>query len=181
MVGKKRLVTAYLEAVSWRVFDQYPEVVRDLIRAGDAGLVSFNMSDEDLVTLMQPDWTMTASDGGYVPMGQGVPHPRNYGTFPRRIHKYVMQDSVVTLAHAIRSMTSLPAAVFRVEDRGVIRAGAWADIVVFDLTRVRDLATFTDPHQLSQGMVHVLVNGGFAVFEGEFTDAMHGEVLRRRE
>ncbi len=156
------------------------DLVRDLIRVGNAGLVSFNMSDDDVVTLMKPDWTMTASDGGYVPIGQGVPHPRNYGTFPRRIRKYVVEDRVVTLAHAIRSMTSLPADVFRVIDRGVLRAGAWADVVVFDLTRMRDLATYTDPHRLSEGVVHVLVNGGFAVFDGEFTNDLHGGVLRRR-
>jgi N-acyl-D-amino-acid deacylase len=155
------------------------DLVRDLVRVDDAGLVSFNMTEEDVANLMRPDWTMTSSDGGLVPMGQGVPHPRNYGTFPRKIHKYVVEDGVVSLPHAIRSMTSLPAGVFGMPDRGVIRAGATADIVVFDLDAFRDVATYERPHQLSEGVQYLLVNGELAIDRGRFTGKMAGKVLDR--
>jgi N-acyl-D-amino-acid deacylase len=153
----------------------------DMLRAGGATIVSFNMHDDDVERFMRQPWTMTASDGELVPMGEGVPHPRSYGTFPRRIREYTVDRGVVDLATTIRSMTGLPAAVHRMEDRGVLRAGAVADIVVFDLDRVDDPSTFSDPHRLAEGMVHVLVNGGFAIEDGRFTDRMHGRVLRRSE
>jgi N-acyl-D-aspartate/D-glutamate deacylase len=122
---------------------------------------------------------MTSTDGDLVPMGQGVPHPRSYGTFPRKLRLYVTDKGVIGLAQAVRSMTSLPAAVFHVEDRGELRPGAFADVVAFDLDRVRDLATFQEPHQLSEGMAYVLVNGRLAVDGGRFTDTRSGRVLRR--
>ncbi|MFQ5677307.1 MAG: amidohydrolase family protein [bacterium] len=90
-----------------------------------------------------------------------------------------MEEKLVTLAAAIRSMTSLPAQVFRIHNRGVIRAGAYADIVVFDLNHLRDRATFADPSQLAEGMIHVFVNGDAAISDGKFTGKMPGKVLRR--
>lgn len=157
-----------------------PDLVMELLLAGGAAIVSFNMHDEDVERLMRQPWTMTASDGEYVRMGAGVPHPRAYGTFPRKIRTYVLEKGTVDLATAIRSMTYLPASVFRMQDRGILRAGAAADVVVFDLERVRDLATFREPHQLSEGMVHVLVNGRFAIEDGRFREELHGRVLSRR-
>jgi N-acyl-D-amino-acid deacylase len=122
---------------------------------------------------------MTASDGDLVPFGQGVPHPRSYGTFSRKIQRYVVDEPVISLEQAIRSMTSLPARVFRIPDRGELRPGAVADIVVFDLAKVRERATYAQPHQLSEGMVHVIVNGRPAIANGAFTGARAGRVLRR--
>ncbi len=151
-----------------------------LFRQGSPSIVSFNMHEDDVRTLMDQPWTMTSSDGGLVPFNEGVPHPRNYGAFPRKIRTYVLEEGVVGLEEAIRSMTSLPANVFRIEDRGRIAPGAVADVVVFDLDRIRDRATFTEPHQLSEGMVHVFVNGTQAVRDGDFTGERAGEVLRRR-
>jgi N-acyl-D-aspartate/D-glutamate deacylase len=124
---------------------------------------------------------MTGSDGTLVPMGEGVPHPRAYGTYPRKLRRYVVEQGVVDLATAIRSMTALPAAVFRMRDRGQIRPGALADIVVFDLARVRDRATYSEPHQLAEGMVHVLVNGKLAMDNGRFTNVRSGRVLSRMD
>jgi N-acyl-D-aspartate/D-glutamate deacylase len=152
----------------------------ELLKAGGAGLVSFNMDEGDVELLMRQPWTMTSSDGGLVPMGEGKPHPRFYGAFPRKIREYVLEKGVLDLATAIRSMTSMPAAVFRMKDRGVLRPGAFADIVVFDLERVRDRATYQRPHQLADGMVYVLVNGGLAVEDGRPTGDLHGRVLSRR-
>jgi N-acyl-D-aspartate/D-glutamate deacylase len=155
------------------------QVALELLAAGDAGIVSFNMDSTDIATFMRQPWTMTASDGDLVAMGEGVPHPRAYGTFPRKIRKYVVEERVVDLASAVRSMTSLPATVFRVADRGVLRAGAFADVVVFDLARLRDRATYERPHQLAEGVVTVLVNGRVALDGGRVTDTRAGRVLAR--
>jgi N-acyl-D-aspartate/D-glutamate deacylase len=150
-----------------------------LMARGGAGITSFNMDSTDIATFMRQPWTMTASDGDLVPMGQGVPHPRAYGTFPRKLAKYARDQGTVGLEQAIRSMTGLPAAVFRMRDRGTLRPGAHADVVVFDLARVRDAATYTRPHQLAEGMAYVIVNGTVAVDEGRPTGARGGVVLAR--
>ena len=150
-----------------------------LVEAGSAGIVSFNMSDADVEHLMRQPWMMTSSDGDLVPMGRGVPHPRIYGAFPRKIRMYVIEKGIIDLADAVRSMTTLPATVFRIFDRGALRPGYAADIVVFDLERLTDRATYADPHQLSEGMVYVLVNGQIALDGGTFTAVRAGRVLRR--
>jgi N-acyl-D-aspartate/D-glutamate deacylase len=156
------------------------DAVLELLRTGNPGVVSFNMLDADVDLLMRQPWMMTSSDGDLVPMGEGVPHPRSYGTYPRKIREYVVERGVMDLAAAIRSMTSLPATVFRIPDRGTLREGAVADVVVFDLARVNDPATFSDPHKLAEGMVHVLVNGRPAVDQGRFSAQLHGRVLSLR-
>ncbi|MBI4540886.1 MAG: D-aminoacylase [Gemmatimonadetes bacterium] len=152
----------------------------ELIEGGEPGIVSFNMDEDDVRLLMRQPWVATCTDGDLVPMGEGVPHPRSYGAFVRKIQKYVVEDGVIDLAMAVRSMTHLPATVFRLRDRGLIREGATADIVVFDLARVRERGTYQQPHQLAEGMVHVLVNGQFAVEAGRFTGAKDGRVLNRK-
>lgn len=156
------------------------EAALAIVGQGGAGIVSFNMDDKDIERLMLQPWTMTASDGALGRAGVGVPHPRGNGAFSRKLRKYVVEDEVMDLASAVRSMTSLPATVYRVPDRGLLRPGAHADVVVFDLARVRDKATYDDPHQMAEGMVHVLVNGQFAIRNGAFTEVLAGEVLRRR-
>ncbi|MDH3455712.1 MAG: D-aminoacylase [Gemmatimonadota bacterium] len=151
-----------------------------LVQAGGAGVVSFNMHPRDVDLIMRQPWTMTSSDGGLVPMGQGVPHPRYYGAFPRKIRQYVVHQDVIGLEHAVRSMTSLTAAVFRIPDRGTVQPGAIADVVVFDLESLTDRATYNDPHQLCEGMQYVLVNGRLAIDGGAFTDELAGRVVQRR-
>jgi N-acyl-D-aspartate/D-glutamate deacylase len=155
------------------------EVAIDIIKGGSASIVSFNMDDDDVETLMVQPWTMTSSDGDLVPWMEGVPHPRSYGAFPRKIRLYVREKGVLPLEAAIRSMTSLPALVWGLPDRGVLRAGAAADVVVFDLDRVKDTAEYTAPHQLAEGMVWVFVNGAAAVRKGDFTDVRSGRVLQK--
>lgn len=151
----------------------------DLIEGGSVSIVSFNMSDADVETLMVQPWTMTASDGDLVPWNEGVPHPRSYGAFARKIRLYTVEKGTVTLEHTVRSMTSLPATVYGMPNRGVLREGAAADVVVFDLARVRDRAEYTAPHQLAEGMVWVFVNGEAAIREGEVTGTLAGRVLRK--
>lgn len=148
-----------------------------LLEEGSPGIVSFNMDERDVHALMRQSWTMTSSDGAFPEWQSGVPHPRAYGAFPRKLRRYVVEERVISLEHAVRSMTSLPAAVHRLDDRGTLREGTMADIAVFDLDAVRDAATFTDPHQLSEGMIHVLVNGEFAIRDREFTGTRAGRVL----
>jgi N-acyl-D-aspartate/D-glutamate deacylase len=155
------------------------ETAVDLIRSGSVSIVSYNMDDGDVETLMAQPWTMTSSDGDLVPWQEGVPHPRSYGAFPRKIRLYVVDKGTVTLESAVRSMTSLPAEVYGMPDRGLLRAGAAADVVVFDLARVRDTAEYTDPHRLAEGMVWVFVNGQAAIRNGTFEDVRAGRVLRK--
>jgi len=154
------------------------EAAIQLLLEGSPGIVSFNMDDDDVAVFMQQPWTMASSDGEFAVWGEGVPHPRANGAFARRLRTYVVEEGVLTLEEAVRGMTSLPALVHRMDDRGLLRPGAVADLAVFDLAAVRDRATFTEPHQLAEGMVHVLVNGAVAVRNGTFTDVRSGQVLR---
>jgi N-acyl-D-aspartate/D-glutamate deacylase len=153
------------------------EVVLDLMAHGDASLVSFNMNERDIEHIMRQSYTMTSTDGDLVPMGVGKPHPRAYGAFPRKLAVYARDRGVVELPFAIRSMTSLPATVFGMKDRGLLRPGAWADVVVFDPGKVRDAATYLEPHQLAQGMVYILVNGELALDAGRATGKLAGRVI----
>jgi N-acyl-D-amino-acid deacylase len=155
-----------------------PEVAAmDLVQKGDVSIVSFNMSEKDIELIMRQPWTMASSDGGLVPMNEGVPHPRNYGAFARRIAVYVNDRNVIPLDFALHSMTGLSAEVFNIPDRGYLRKGAWADVLIFDPAAIRDTATYTKPHQLAQGMWYVLVNGTPVVEKGALTPALPGRVI----
>lgn len=153
----------------------------DLFKIGGPSIVSFNMDESDVRMLMQQPWTMTGSDGDLVPWMVSVPHPRSYGTFPRRIGYYTRDEGVTDLPQAIHSMTGLVAEVFGIEDRGRIAPGQMADIVVFDYERMNDPATFTEPHQLAEGVSYVLVGGTIAVEDGTFTGERAGQVLRKAQ
>jgi N-acyl-D-amino-acid deacylase len=150
-----------------------------LIARQAPSIVSFNMSEDDIAQFMRQPYTMTSTDGGLVAMGEGKPHPRNYGAFPRKLARYVRERGTITLEHAIRSMTSLPASVFGLKDRGVLRPGAAGDIVIFDPARVVERSTYTDPHRLAEGIDVVLVNGVVVKDGARFTDALPGRVLRK--
>ncbi|OLB63587.1 MAG: hypothetical protein AUI11_00795 [Acidobacteria bacterium 13_2_20CM_2_66_4] len=135
------------------------------------------MSEDDVALIMKQPFTMTCTDGNLTPFGEGKPHPRGNGAFARKIHVYVNERGVVDLPFAVRSMTSLPASVFGMKDRGVLRPGAWADILVFDPKNVRDAATYTNPHQLAEGMEYVLVNGVVEKDAQAFTGKLGGRVI----
>lgn len=124
---------------------------------------------------------MIESDGDLVGLGQGFPHPRSYGAFPRVLARYVREQKTLTLEKAIRRMTSLPAAQFKQTERGQIREGVFADVVVFDAAKIQDHATYTDPHRYSTGVVHLLVNGSPVIRNGALTGEKPGRVLRRNE
>ena len=142
----------------------------------------FGMSEPDVALALRQPWTSINNDSqGTAPdglLGQEHPHPRAYGTFPRILRKYVREEHLLTLEDAIRKFTGLPAQRMKLPDRGLIKQGMWADVVVFDPETVRDLATFDNPNQLSQGMIHVLVNGVAVIANGKMTDALPGKVVR---
>jgi N-acyl-D-amino-acid deacylase len=142
----------------------------------------FGMSEPDVVLALQQPWVSVDNDSsGTSPegiLGQEHPHPRAYGTFPRILRKYVREEKKLSLEDAIRKFSALPAQRMRFTDRGVLKEGMWADIVVFDPATIRDLATFDDPNQLSQGMEYVLVNGTAVIDQGKMTGARPGKVLR---
>jgi N-acyl-D-amino-acid deacylase len=166
-----------LAAVAQAMHKAPEEAAMDLLLKGDAGLVSFNMADGDIELIMRQPFTMTCTDGGLVPFGDGKPHPRGNGAFARKIRVYVNERGVVDLPFAVRSMTSLPASVFGMKDRGVLRPGAWADVLVFDPARLRDTATYQNPHQLAVGIEYVLVNGVLEKDADVFTGKLGGRVV----
>ena len=124
------------------------------------------------------DLFTVAPDGGGVTFGRGQPHPRNYGTFPRVLGMYVREQGVLTLEDAVRKMTSYPAQRFGLMDRGVLRPGLKADVVVFDPATVRDDATYEQPHQYGEGFSFVIVNGQIVLDGDRVTTARPGVVLR---
>ena len=153
-----------------------------LIEDPNAGVAVFGMSQPDVTLALQQPWVAIDNDSsGTSPegiLGQEHPHPRAYGTFPRILRKYVREEKALTLEDAIRKFSALPAQRLRLIDRGALKAGMWADVVIFDPTSVRDLATFDNPNQLSEGMEYVLVNGVPVVDEAKMTGALPGKVLR---
>jgi N-acyl-D-amino-acid deacylase len=148
----------------------------------EVAIVHHSMNEDDVRFVMAKEWIAIGSDSRanapYGPLSFGKPHPRSYGTFPRVLGKYARDEKVVTLEDAVRKMTSLPASRVRLRDRGVIRQGAVADLVVFDPRTVADKATFDEPHQYPEGIPLVIVNGEVALEGGETTAARAGRFLR---
>ncbi len=142
----------------------------------------FGMSEPDVALALEQPWVSIDNDSpGTSPegiLGAEHPHPRAYGTFPRILRKYVREEKKLTLPEAIRKFSALPAQRMRLTDRGVLKLGMWADVVVFDPETVHDLATFDDPNRLSEGMDYVLVNGVPVIEDGKMTGALPGKVLR---
>jgi N-acyl-D-amino-acid deacylase len=150
---------------------------------GSVGCVYFIIDEADLALAMKQPWVAIGSDGSALavdgPLRAGVPHPRSFGTFPRVLGRYVRELKVIPLEDAIRKMTSLPASILGLTDRGTIKTGMWADLVIFDPATVADKATFEDPFQYPVGIDTVLVNGQVVLDEGKHTNARPGRVLKR--
>ncbi len=156
------------------------EAAVDILLKGGASIVSFNMSEDDIRAFMQQPWTMTSSDGDLSLPGPSRPHPRGHGAFARKLSVYVRERNVVSLEEAVRAATSAPARVFEFAGRGELREGAFADVIIFDPDKVKDLATYSDPHQHATGMRWVLVNGRVVMDDGVATGVLAGVVLRRQ-
>jgi N-acyl-D-amino-acid deacylase len=155
------------------------ELVIEAIQKGGASCIYHVLSEEDVERIMRHPLTMIGSDGRLTEPGNGHPHPRWYGAFPRVLGHYVREKNVLKLEDAIRKMTSLSAQRVGLKQRGQIKAGWFADIVVFDPKTIIDRATFTDPHQYPEGIHHVFVNGIAAIDGGAFQNLREGRVLRR--
>jgi dihydroorotase/N-acyl-D-amino-acid deacylase len=143
---------------------------------------SFGMSESDIVLALEQPWVSIDNDSEGTspegPLGKDHPHPRAYGAFPRILRKYVREEKKLTLEEALRKFSSLPAQRLRLSDRGVLKNGLWADIVVFAPERVRERSTFENPNQLAEGMDYVLVNGVPVIADGKMTGSLPGKVLR---
>lgn len=154
-----------------------------LANKGVVGCVFFSMCETDVQTVMRWPHTMIGSDASsaapYGALGRGKPHPRAYGTFARVLGRYVRELGILRWEDAIHKMTGMPAARLGLRERGLLRRGQWADVVVLDPHTVLDAATFVDPHRYARGVEHVLVNGVQVVRDGEHTGALPGHVLRR--
>lgn len=158
------------------------ETIMDLVGSTErVQVVYFSMNEDDLRTIMQYPFNMFASDAGINRFGSGVPHPRAYGTNARVLGQYVRLLKVIRLEEAVRRMTSLPAQKFNLRDRGLLREGMAADIVVFDERTVGDQATFNKPHAYASGFHFVLVNGQLTVDNGKHTGVRNGTVLKGME
>ena len=158
--------------------DDQLETARQMLRKGGAQMVYHFMSEDDLERILRHPQVMVASDGSVVGAGEGQPHPRSYGNNVRVLGRYVRERHSLALAEAIRKMTSLPASQLGLRDRGLVKDGYAADLVVFDPEKVADAATYEAPHQTAHGVLHVIVNGVPVVLDGRSTGARPGQALR---
>ena len=168
-----------------RIWNKDPiDTIFDLLIEDGAftSVAVFGMQENDVALALKQSWVSVDNDSsGTAPdglLGAEHPHPRAYGTFPRILRKYVREEKLLSVPEAIRKFTALPAQRVRLTDRGVLKEGMWADIVLFDPDKVRDLATFENPNQLSEGMDYVLVNGVPVIDAGKMTNALPGKILR---
>ncbi|MBO9199849.1 MULTISPECIES: N-acyl-D-amino-acid deacylase family protein [Niastella] len=153
------------------------ETIMDMVEKGGAQMVYHSMNEDDVKYIMKYPFCMSGADAGVPVPGKGMPHPRGYGTNARVLGKYVREEKVITLEEAIRRMTSLAAQKFQLKDRGLLKEGMAADIVIFDDKTVSDHATFEQPHQYSTGFYYVLVNGQLVVNNGKHTGVRSGVSL----
>jgi N-acyl-D-amino-acid deacylase len=153
------------------------ETILDMMVAGGAQMVYHSMNEEDVRYFIKYPFNMIGADGG-VSNGKGFPHPRTYGTNARVLGKYVREEKLISLEEAIRRMTSLAAQKFQLKDRGLLKEGYAADIVVFDEHEVADKATFEKPHQFSAGFHYVLVNGQVVIDNGKHNGIRSGQTLK---
>jgi N-acyl-D-aspartate/D-glutamate deacylase len=186
--GKAIRIAQYAKRAEWQGKDlatiarQEKKPVLDLVleiqRNGGAKIVNFSMKEEEVRIIMKQPFVATASDGLAMVPGKTVPHPRNYGCFPRKIGRYALTDKVLSLEQAIRSASGLPADILGLAKRGYLKKGYHADVVVFDPKTFRDRATFAKPHQYATGVRYLFVDGVLTIDEGKYTGALAGKALR---
>ncbi len=174
-----------LEEISKTLAKDPCEVAFDLIieEKDKVEMIRFGMSEEDVQQVMKHSTTMIGSDASakavYGILGMGKPHPRSYGAFVRVLGKYVREEGIISLEEAIKKMTGLPAWRLGLQDRGLLKVGNWADITIFDFQKVKDTATYTNPHSYAEGIFYVIVNGKIVIDEGDHTGELAGKVLRK--
>jgi len=170
---KPEFVGKRLDAIAAQMNKTPVESALELIKLGRNGTISFNMNEKDIRRFMKAKFVMTCSDGS-------TGHPRKYGTFPKKLHDYVLTGKVISLEFMVRNSSALTAETFRIPERGLIREGYFADLIVFDPKTVTDRATYEQPDLLSEGMRFVIVNGQMAVADGKFTGTLAGRALRKQ-
>lgn len=154
------------------------DTILEMIAQGGAQMIYHSMGNEDMERILRYPNTAIASDGGIREFGVGMPHPRAYGTNARVLAEFVRKRNVLTLEDAVRRMTSLPARTFNLRDRGIVREGLAADLLIFDPEKVQDKSTYQQPHQYTEGFDFVVVNGKLLVDSGNLTDLRPGQILR---
>ena len=174
------LVEAARKARGSDSLDAQIELIIDIQLHGGASGIFHGINEEDLQQFLRHPNTMFASDSGVRKFKDGVPHPRGYGNNARVLARYVREFKLLRLEDAVRRMTSLPASTFRLKNRGLLREGGWADVVVFDPAKVQDESTFSDPHRYATGFDWVLVNGVPVVKKDAHTGARPGQLLRHQ-
>ena len=154
------------------------EILMDLVYDGRGQGIYHCLNENDVKQIMAHPQVMHASDGSTIEFGKAQPHPRNYGTFPRILGRYVRDKNVISLVESIRKMTKLPASVLRLKDRGEISKKYWADIVIFDSNKIIDNATWKEPHQYPSGISWVIINGKIVIDHGVYTSILPGKLLK---
>jgi N-acyl-D-aspartate/D-glutamate deacylase len=170
---KREYVGQRLDAIARQLNKTPVEAALELIKLGSSGAISFNMSEKDVRRFMTEKFVTTCSDGS-------TGHPRKYGTFPRKLREYVYVQKLISLPFAVRNSSALTAEIFRIPERGLIREGYFADVIVFDEKTVADRSTYEQPELLAVGMKFVIVNGKVAVDGGAYTGALAGRALRKQ-
>ncbi|GAC1446613.1 MAG: amidohydrolase family protein [Pyrinomonadaceae bacterium] len=168
----KPLIGKRLDAVARERGATPVETALQIIKTGDMGVASFSMNESDIENFMRQDFVMTGSDGS-------TGHPRKYGTFPRKLHEYVFKRKIISLPFAIHASSALTAKNFHIPQRGFLREGFYADIVVFDENTISDRATYDQPEILSIGMKYVFVNGKLTIENGKYNGTLAGQALRK--
>ena len=168
----RTLVGKRLNTVATEMNKPPVEAALEVIKLGGAGIASFNMNEQDVQRFMKQKWVTTCSDGS-------SGHPRKYGTFPKKLREYVYNQRLIDLPFAVRNSSGLTAEMFRISERGLIREGYFADVIVFDEKTVSDRATYEQPEVFSVGMKYVIVNGKLAVDSGAYTNVLAGRALRK--
>ncbi|MDZ4850637.1 MAG: D-aminoacylase [Pirellulaceae bacterium] len=176
---RKDWIGKNLEEIAKAESIEVVDLVLLIERNGGAQIVNFGMSEEDVRMAMKLPWVATASDGSSKVPSESMPHPRSFGTFPRKIGRYAIEQNVTTLEAAIRSATSLPAGIIGMSDRGLLQLNKVADIVVFDPKAFRDQATYDEPYREPTGTKIVLVGGEVAVLDGKPTGVLAGKAIRK--
>lgn len=167
-----------LEEISRMTEKPVVETAIHLVLEGSPSIISFNMQEADLAYFMKKPYVMTGSDGNVQVPDKSFSHPRSYGTFPRKIRKYVIEKKWITMEQAIRAATSLPAEVLGLDDRGRLKEGFTADIIVFDPDKISDKATYERPHQYSEGVQFLLINGKLVIEDGVYNGQLAGKPIR---
>jgi N-acyl-D-amino-acid deacylase len=168
----------YLSEICEETGLQPVDAALSLVGKGNSSIISFNMDENDVEYFMKKDYVMTSSDGHIEVPDESMTHPRSYGSFPRKLRKYAMEDKIITVQQFVRSATALPAEMFGLQKRGKLESGFIADIAIINPEKIRDKATFTEPHQYGEGVEFLIIDGQIVIQDGEYNNTLAGTTIR---